>query len=138
MRLLATMPLHAIASVQGQAGLRERLLLEIAGFPPHARAGRDHERGDVRGRQPLTARAVRRQSGLSEWPDEGRAALGGRHADAALGHQVTLEPLQQFLRLRRHRRLRPSPHPDYADLPANYTAATSSSRRQVGMTRRSA
>jgi hypothetical protein len=60
MRLLATMPLHAIASVQGQAGLRERLLIEIAGFPPHARAGRDHERGDVRGRQPLQARAVRR------------------------------------------------------------------------------
>jgi HD domain len=32
-RLLAGMPLHAITSVHGEAGLRERLLLEIAGFP---------------------------------------------------------------------------------------------------------
>ena len=32
-RLLAGMPLHAITSVHGEAGLRERLLMEIAGFP---------------------------------------------------------------------------------------------------------
>jgi hypothetical protein len=32
-RLLAQMPLHAITSVHGQAGLRERLLTEIAQFP---------------------------------------------------------------------------------------------------------
>jgi HD domain len=32
-RLLAAMPLHAITSVHGEAGLRERLLMEIAGFP---------------------------------------------------------------------------------------------------------
>ncbi len=32
-RLLATMPLHAITSVHGEAGLRERLLIEIAQFP---------------------------------------------------------------------------------------------------------
>jgi hypothetical protein len=31
--LLAGMPLHAITSVHGQAGLRERLLMEIAQFP---------------------------------------------------------------------------------------------------------
>lgn len=31
-RLLASMPLHAITSVHGEAGLRERLLLEIARF----------------------------------------------------------------------------------------------------------
>jgi hypothetical protein len=31
-RLLAQMPLHAITSVHGQAGLRERLLIEIAQF----------------------------------------------------------------------------------------------------------
>jgi hypothetical protein len=39
-RLLAKMPLHAITSVHGEAGLRERLLLEIARFPApdHARA----------------------------------------------------------------------------------------------------
>ena len=36
-RLLAEMPLHAIASVHGEAGLRERLAIEIAGFP--ARTG---------------------------------------------------------------------------------------------------
>jgi hypothetical protein len=32
-RLLAGMPLHAITSVHGEAGLRERLLLEITRFP---------------------------------------------------------------------------------------------------------
>jgi hypothetical protein len=37
-RLLAAMPLHAITSVHGQAGLRERLGMEIAAFPA---AGRD-------------------------------------------------------------------------------------------------
>src|SRR5215469_2680824 len=40
-RLLARMPLHAITSVHGEAGLRERLLMEIAQFPAadRARAG---------------------------------------------------------------------------------------------------
>jgi len=40
-RLLARMPLHAITSVHGEAGLRERLLLEISQFPAadRARAG---------------------------------------------------------------------------------------------------
>lgn len=32
-RLLAGMPLHAITSVHGEAGLRERLAMEMAGFP---------------------------------------------------------------------------------------------------------
>ena len=32
-RLLAVMPLHAITSVHGEDGLRERLLMEIAEFP---------------------------------------------------------------------------------------------------------
>ena len=32
-RLLAGMPLHALTSVHGEAGLRERLATEIAGFP---------------------------------------------------------------------------------------------------------
>ena len=40
-RLLATMPLHAITSVHGQAGLRERLLMEIDRFPA---ADRDRAR----------------------------------------------------------------------------------------------
>ena len=31
-RLLATMPLHAITALHGEAGLRERFALEIAGF----------------------------------------------------------------------------------------------------------
>jgi hypothetical protein len=40
-QLLARMPLHAITSVHGEAGLRERLLMEIAQFPAadRARAG---------------------------------------------------------------------------------------------------
>jgi hypothetical protein len=37
-RLLPTMPLHAITSVHGEAGLRERLLLEIVWFPVADRA----------------------------------------------------------------------------------------------------
>ena len=39
-RLLARMPLHAITSVHGEAGLRERLLMEIGRFPAadHGRA----------------------------------------------------------------------------------------------------
>jgi (p)ppGpp synthase/HD superfamily hydrolase len=36
-RLLATMPLHAITTLHGEAGLRERLALEIAGFPDAGR-----------------------------------------------------------------------------------------------------
>jgi hypothetical protein len=36
-RLLAAMPLHAITSVYGEAGLRERLLLDIAPFPAEER-----------------------------------------------------------------------------------------------------
>jgi hypothetical protein len=32
-RLLATMPLHAITAVHGEAGLRERLLTEAGRFP---------------------------------------------------------------------------------------------------------
>jgi hypothetical protein len=37
-RLLARMPLHTITSVHGEAGLRERLLVEIAQFPVADRA----------------------------------------------------------------------------------------------------
>ena len=40
-RLLAQMPLHAITSVHGQAGLRKRLLTEIAQFPAADRARAD-------------------------------------------------------------------------------------------------
>ena len=36
-RLLAAMPLHAITASRGEAGLRERLTLEIAGFPDAGR-----------------------------------------------------------------------------------------------------
>jgi hypothetical protein len=40
-RLLAGMPLHAITTVHGEAGLRERLLLEIARFPAADRVRAD-------------------------------------------------------------------------------------------------
>ncbi|MFG1608883.1 HD domain-containing protein [Actinoplanes sp. NPDC049265] len=33
-RLLMSMPLHAITEVYGEAGLRDRFLLEVEGFPP--------------------------------------------------------------------------------------------------------
>jgi hypothetical protein len=38
-RLLPGMPLHAITSVHGEAGLRQRLMIEIAGCPPGTGAG---------------------------------------------------------------------------------------------------
>ena len=57
-RLLAGMPLHAITSVYGEAGLRERLVTEIAQFPAADRgraqdalASRLHA-GDLRQREP--------------------------------------------------------------------------------------
>ena len=66
-RLLAKMPLHAITSVHGEAGLRERLLMEIAQFPAadRARAGealalasRLHAR-DRRQREPYSTTCCR-------------------------------------------------------------------------------
>ncbi|GAA0531024.1 hypothetical protein GCM10010172_09660 [Paractinoplanes ferrugineus] len=36
-RMLLSMPLHAITEVYGEAGLRERFLLEVGGFPPEER-----------------------------------------------------------------------------------------------------
>ena len=61
-RLLAGMPLHAITSVHGEAGLRERLLMEIAQFPAadQGRAARCAGAGvpAARGR-PAAARALR-------------------------------------------------------------------------------
>jgi len=66
-RLLARMPLHAITSVHGEAGLRERLLLEIAQFPAAERtrvgdalalASRLHAR-DRRQREPYASHLLR-------------------------------------------------------------------------------
>jgi hypothetical protein len=36
-RVLAQMPRHAITSVHGEAGLQERLILDIAAFPATGR-----------------------------------------------------------------------------------------------------
>jgi hypothetical protein len=66
-RLLARMPLHAITSVHGEAGLRERLHLEIAQFPAKDRtriegaltlASRLHAR-DRRQREPYANHLLR-------------------------------------------------------------------------------
>lgn len=66
-RLLAGMPLHAITSVHGEAGLRERLAMEIAGFPAAdlgrardalALASRLHA-GDLRQREPYVNHLLR-------------------------------------------------------------------------------
>ena len=66
-RLLAGMPLHAITSVHGEAGLRERLHMEIAQFPGADRARADdaltvasrlHAR-DRRQREPYVNHLVR-------------------------------------------------------------------------------
>jgi (p)ppGpp synthase/HD superfamily hydrolase len=66
-RLLAGMPLHAITSVHGEAGLRERLLMEIAGFPA-AELGRARDAltlasrlhaGDLRQREPYANHLLR-------------------------------------------------------------------------------
>jgi hypothetical protein len=66
-RLLAQMPLHAITSVHGEAGLRERLMLEIAAFPAADRdrveqalelASRLHA-ADRRQREPYVSHVLR-------------------------------------------------------------------------------
>src|SRR5271169_4779922 len=66
-RLLAGIPLHAITTVHGEAGLRERLLMEIAGFPAADRgraqnalalASRLHA-ADRRQRQPYVKHLLR-------------------------------------------------------------------------------
>ena len=66
-RLLAGMPLHAITSVHGEAGLRERQLIEIAQFPVADRsratdalelASRLHA-GDRRQREPYVNHLLR-------------------------------------------------------------------------------
>jgi HD domain len=66
-RLVAAMPLHAITSVHGEAGLRERLLIEAADFAPDAReriaqaldlASRLHA-GDRRQREPYVNHLLR-------------------------------------------------------------------------------
>src|SRR6266536_2144523 len=60
-RLLATMPLHAITATRGEAGLRERLALEIAGFPDaeRERIGRALEPADRRQREPYVSHLLR-------------------------------------------------------------------------------
>jgi hypothetical protein len=65
-RLVTSMPLHAITSVHGEAGLRERLLIEIAQFPADrgwindalALASRLHAR-DRRQREPYANHLLR-------------------------------------------------------------------------------
>ena len=66
-RLLVAMPLHAITSVHGRSGLRERLLMEIERFPPADRgrtrdalvlAGRLHA-ADRRQREPYENHLLR-------------------------------------------------------------------------------
>jgi (p)ppGpp synthase/HD superfamily hydrolase len=66
-RRLAEMPLHVITSRRGEAGLRERLTLEIAGFAEHDRqrigralglAGRLHA-ADRRQREPYLSHLLR-------------------------------------------------------------------------------
>jgi len=66
-RLLAQMPLHAITALHGEAGLRERFVMEIASFPAADRlrieraleaAGRLHA-GDRRQREPYANHLLR-------------------------------------------------------------------------------
>jgi HD domain len=66
-RLLAQMPLHAITSVHGEAGLAERLVIEIAAFPPADRERLEQARGlasrlhagDRRQREPYVNHVLR-------------------------------------------------------------------------------
>jgi HD domain len=66
-RLLATMPLHAITALHGEAGLRERLAIEIADFPDadRLRIGRALElaarlhAADRRQREPYVSHLLR-------------------------------------------------------------------------------
>ena len=66
-RLLPAMPLHAITSVHGEAGLRQRLLVEIAAFPAADRVRVDSacslmslaHAGDRRQREPYANHPLR-------------------------------------------------------------------------------
>jgi len=66
-RLLATMPLHAITSTYGEAGLRERFALEIASWPEADRARLERaldlatrlHAGDRRDREPYLNHLLR-------------------------------------------------------------------------------
>jgi hypothetical protein len=88
-RLLAAMPLHAITSVHGQVGLRERLLMEIERFPAADRtraqdalalAGRLHA-ADRRQRQPYANHLLRATIAGRGGP--GRARRGPRQGRPA-------------------------------------------------------
>jgi len=101
-RLLAGMPLHAITSVHGEAGLRERLLMEIAQFPAADRgwaqdalalASRLHA-ADRRQREPYASHLLRVTIRiLSHYcvsdPDVACAAL--LH-DAVEDHAASIDP----------------------------------------------
>ena len=70
-RLLAGMPLHAITSVHGEAGLRERLAMEIAGSPPPIATGPGRAGAGIpaaRGR-PAAARTLRQPPAQGHHPD---------------------------------------------------------------------
>ena len=71
-RLLAGMPLHAITSVHGEAGLRERLLMEISAVPRgRSRPGPGRAGAGVpvaRGR-PAAARTLRQPPAAGDDPD---------------------------------------------------------------------
>jgi hypothetical protein len=104
-RLLAEMPLHAITSVHGEAGPRQRLAIETVGFP--ARAGNG---------------PGRRSALLSGYTPHLRQ-LGQRSFDALalqLGHVM--------IQLVRQRRQRPATRPAPHDLPHQVI----SQRRCVG------
>src|SRR6185437_1469305 len=101
-RLLAAMPLHAITSVHGEAGLRERLLMETARFSPAdqgratdalALASRLHA-ADRRQREPYASHLLRVTIRiLSHYrvsdPDVACAAL--LH-DAVEDHAASIDP----------------------------------------------
>src|SRR5258708_32187213 len=101
-RLLAQMPLHAITSVHGEPGLRERLAIETASFPPADRdrvqqalalASRLHA-ADRRQREPYLNHLLRvtiRVISHYRAADPDLAAAAPLH-DAAEDHASNLAP----------------------------------------------
>ena len=92
-RLLAAMPLHAITSVHGETGLRERLLMEITQFSPAARG----QSWSARSRAPAkmdeldagmgdhaAACAASRHAHGDDGEDPGGFLAGGGRGDGAL------------------------------------------------------
>src|SRR5215471_729993 len=101
-RLLAEMPLHAITSVHGEPGLRERLAIETAAFPAAERDKVDQARdlasrlhaADRRQREPYVSHLLRVAIRILShyWVHDSEVACAALLHDAVEDHAGDLAP----------------------------------------------